>query len=951
MDAVCPLISFLQGLLPTGEPHISRGTRLPAGRSKINQCNAQRKLILMNNKSISENQQHQPGLTDLPDFSRLISAATAQLDDCNALALLICAAPSAAITIAHQGRHSVASATGLPDSACECLLVLCEQTLTSRDYLVIPDTRKDKRYRDDPLFLQAPAIRFYAGVPLMAANGEAIGTLAVTDEKPRQLTAGQEHAMRTLSRHVMALLESCRQTRAVDHVVAEGQRAAQALPPVQEDRASAAGQPDAACDDAEAVLQGKDRESRVLNDLVNSLPGMFYMLDENGRFLRWNDNFMRITGYTAKDVARAHPLDFFGPQERPLLEQKIQAAFTTGHAQVEATLCTRHGERIPHLFNAARVQIDGKTCIAGMGIDITERKQFEASLQEAEERYRQLLELSPDAILVMKNDHCTFANRAGLRLLGAVTQEQLADRSLLELIHPDCRQEFALRIGQLEQQHPQDARFELKFIQFDGTVIDVALAAACFSDEGVPARLLVVRDISESQRQKELLEHQANYDDLTQLANRHLLDDRIRQAIAYADRSQTMATLAFIDLDNFKLINDSLGHNIGDHLLVSVAERLRQCVRDGDTVARHGGDEFVLVLYNHENQEAIAAWIGRLMERFSHPFTVAEHQLFITCSIGLSIYPRDGGDVQSLLKHADAAMYQAKAHGRNQFQFFIPSMNQRVRERFNLENKLRQALDREEFVLYYQPQVELASGNIIGAEALIRWMEPELGMQSPLKFIPVAEETGLIVPIGQWVLEQACRQNKLLQDTGFAGMTVSVNLSPRQFSPVALIESVQSTLRRAGLAASLLKLEVTESTVMSRPEEAEEILRELKRIGVLLAIDDFGIGYSSLSYLQRFPMDQLKIDQSFVQRVADDANDAAITQAVISLGHSLNLRVVAEGVCSKKQLSFLRMHACDEIQGNYFCKAIPFDQLQQLLATRQQALSERPAGASLPWQH
>jgi EAL domain-containing protein (putative c-di-GMP-specific phosphodiesterase class I) len=296
------------------------------------------------------------------------------------------------------------------------------------------------------------------------------------------------------------------------------------------------------------------------------------------------------------------------------------------------------------------------------------------------------------------------------------------------------------------------------------------------------------------------------------------------------------------------------------------------------------------------------------------------------------VYPRDGKDVSTLLKHADAAMYQAKAEGRNQFQFFIPSMNERIHERFTMEAKLRHALEREEFLLYYQPQVDLASGKVIGTEALIRWLNPELGLTSPLRFIPIAEESGLIVPIGQWVLEQACKQNKMLQDAGFSGLTVSVNLSPRQFSAQALVKSVRAALDQSGLRPESLKLEVTEGMVMNRPEQAEDILRELKEMGVRLAIDDFGIGYSSLSYLKRFPMDQLKIDQSFVRRVTDDPSDAAITQAVIALGHNLNLNVIAEGVCEEGQLDFLRQHACDEIQGNYFCQAVPFDELRQLLS-------------------
>lgn len=890
------------------------------------------------NQSLSAEEQLR--LNDLFDYHILDTAPEAEFDDFTTLACSICDTPTSIITLLDEKRQWFKSRVGLELSETPREVAFCHHTVASRDFFIVHDALADPRFQDNPLVTGYPHVRFYAGAPLLTPQGHVIGTLSVLDSKPRQLTDLQEKCLRILSRHVVILLELRKNVTSLKHAIAERNCAEQALKAIQADLEVRVKERSAALEASNAALRSeiaeRVAERNVSEALLNSLPGIFYVFDEHGHFLRWNDNFLRVSGYTCSEMIQAHPTDFFKSEaDKQIIAQRIQEAFAHGEAQAEAPLLTKHGNQIPYLLNAVRLQIAGKLCVSGMGIDITERKLFEESLLEAEERYRRLVELSPDAIFVMKNEACSFTNKAGLALLGATRLDQVAGRPIMDIVHPAFHEEVICRIRQLDQGIPV-VRLEEKYVQLDGNVIDVEVAAAPFVDNGEKARLLVVRDITEAKHHKELLEHQANHDDLTQLANRSLLHDRIQLAMAHADRNGSMAIVAFIDLDNFKLINDTLGHDIGDQLLICVAERLQSCVREDDTVARHGGDEFVLVLQNQHDETAIATWISRLIERIAQPFYVPGHQLFVTCSIGLSAYPRDGRDVNTLLKHADAAMYQAKAEGRNQFQFFIPSMNERIRERFMMEAKLRRALDRNEFLLYYQPQVDLASGKVTGTEALIRWRDPELGLMSPLRFIPIAEESGLIVPIGQWVLEQACKQNKALQDAGFGDLTVSVNLSPRQFSPQALVKSVRSALQQSGLSAEFLKLEVTEGMVMNRPEEAEDILKELKNMGVRLAIDDFGMGYSSLSYLKRFPMDQLKIDQSFVRRVTDDPNDAAITQAVIALGHNLNLAVIAEGVSDERQLRFLRQHACDEIQGNYFCQAVPFEELYQVLHSQRQ---------------
>lgn len=884
----------------------------------------------------SASPEEQLRLADLLEYHILDTPPEAEFDDFTTLACAICDTPIAIITLLDEKRQWFKSRIGLDVSETPRDIAFCHHTVASRDFFTVADALADPRFSTNPLVLDTPHIRFYAGAPLMTPQGYVIGTLSVIDNKPRQLNEHQMQALRILSRHVVILLELRKNVATLKNAIAKRDLAEMELRAIQAELEQRVQERSAVIEKSNLELRSqmaeRIKERNFSNALINSLPGIFYVFDTAGHFLRWNDNFLHVTGYTNEEMAQLHPLDFFErAQDKQLIARRIQEAFSHGYTQVEAPLRIKNGNTISYIFNAVRLEMDGRTCLCGMGLDITDRKLFEKSLLEAEDRYRRLVELSPDAIFVLRNTDCIFANKAGLQLLGAASQEQLAGKSIVDLVHPDFREEVRQRIQRLEHEGRHVTRLEEKFIQLDGTVIDVEVAAAPFVDNGQAARLLVARDITEARRNKEELEFKASHDDLTQLANRCLLGDRIHQAIASADRNNTMAVVVFIDLDHFKLINDTLGHDVGDQLLIGVAERLKECVREGDTVARHGGDEFVLVLQDQHDVDTIATWVARLIDHVSQPFTVAEHRLFITCSIGLSVYPRDGSDMHTLLKHADAAMYQAKAEGRNQFQFFIQSMNERVRERFIMENRLRRALEHEEFVLYYQPQVDLASGAVTGTEALIRWQDPDLGMISPLRFIPVAEETGLIVPIGQWVLEQACRQNKALQDAGYAALTVSVNLSPRQFAPQTLVESVQAALQRSGLAAASLKLEVTESMVMNRPEEAREILQELKRMGVHLALDDFGIGYSSLSYLKRFPMDQLKIDQSFVQRVADDPEDAAITQAVIALGHNLRMKVIAEGVCAPRQLAFLQAHACDEIQGDYFCPAVPFGELHRML--------------------
>ena len=436
----------------------------------------------------------------------------------------------------------------------------------------------------------------------------------------------------------------------------------------------------------------------------------------------------------------------------------------------------------------------------------------------------------------------------------------------------------------------------------------------------------------ERKRYQVQLEHQANYDALTGLPNRTLLHDRLRQAV-YSQRNPRNIAVVFMDLDHFKFVNDSLGHSTGDKLLKAMGERLRSVLREGDTVGRVGGDEFVLILNDQSNEEVIFRAMQRITAKVAEPIMIDGKELYVTPSAGIALYPQDGRDVDTLLKNADAAMYRAKEHGRANFQFYTSEMNERVNDRLALEHALRRALDRKEFMLHYQQKVDLRSGSVIGAEALVRWLHPEWGLVRPARFIPIAEDTGLIVQLGEWVIHEACRQARAWLDAGLQPGVVSVNLSARQFRADGLVLAVSRILQETSLDPSALEMELTESMVMHNVEAAIATLQGLKSLGVSLSVDDFGTGYSSLSYLKDLPIDALKIDRSFVRdiRSGSEAQDGILAQAIISLGHALHLKVIAEGVETDAQLHFLKRHGCDQVQGFLYGEPVPPDQFAQLL--------------------
>jgi diguanylate cyclase (GGDEF)-like protein len=443
-------------------------------------------------------------------------------------------------------------------------------------------------------------------------------------------------------------------------------------------------------------------------------------------------------------------------------------------------------------------------------------------------------------------------------------------------------------------------------------------------------------DLEERKRVEQSIRHMAHHDALTGLPNRTLFRDRLSHAMAQADRYHQILAVLFLDLDRFKAINDTLGHNVGDQLLKIAAERLRSCVRDCDTVARLGGDEFTIIVEDIVEVQDAAVVAQKILDTLSQPFNLYGHEVFISVSIGLTLYPNDDENADNLLRNADSAMYRAKEYGRNNYQFYVADMNVKARERLMLESQLRRALDRNEFTLYYQPRVDLFSGQVIGAEALLRWRHPDMGLVPPVQFIPILEETGMIIPVGEWVLQQASQQNRTWQDLGLKHIRMAVNLSVRQFIQKELADSILSIIERAGLAPEYLELEITEDLLLEHNQTNIITLTKLRNRGIHISIDDFGTGYSSLSYLKRLPIDTLKIDQSFLRDIENDPDNKTITSAIIAMASSLHLNVLAEGVETEEQLAFLRAQGCNEIQGFSFSKPLTAVEFEKLLVDGRQ---------------
>jgi len=694
---------------------------------------------------------------------------------------------------------------------------------------------------------------------------------------------------------------------------------------------------------ARGALQSSEERFRAMSD---ASPLGIFVSDAEGSCVYTNAAYHKISGLSLEQTLGTNWSMAIHPEDRErVLAEWRSAARGQAPFQTEFRFLQKDESIVWTRVNSAAI-LDGKkrSGLVQTVEDITDRKSAEFVLRVAEEalfmekeRAQVTLNSIGDAVLTTDTlGNVTYLNRVAEVMTGWSHDEALGRpiAGVFNIVDGMTRLPTANpMLRAIEENMTVGLATNSVLIRRDGSESPIEDSAAPIHnrDGQVTGAVIVFHDVSESRAMALEMAHLAQHDFLTGLPNRLLLTERFSHAIGLAQRHKQQVGLLFLDLDNFKHINDSLGHAIGDQLLQSVANRLVECVRATDTVCRQGGDEFVILLAEIGQPEDAAHVAETLRAALDTPHQIGGHELHVTLSIGISIFPGDGADVATLMQNADTAMYHAKASGRNNYQFFRGDMNARAMRRLFVEKSLRRALKHGEFMLHYQPKIDLASGAMTGAEALLRWQDPDLGLVMPAQFVQIAEDNGLIVPVGRWVLREACRQTQAWLDSGLPAVPVSVNISAVEFRHEGFLEGVAQILKETGLAPHYLELELTESILMHDVESSASVLEALKAMGVQLAIDDFGTGYSSLSYLKRFPIDTLKIDQSFVRDIVTDADDATIVAAVIGMGRNLKQRVIAEGVETHEQLEFLQARNCDEGQGFHFSHPVAAEDFARLL--------------------
>ncbi|HUX90394.1 MAG TPA: EAL domain-containing protein [Gallionellaceae bacterium] len=704
----------------------------------------------------------------------------------------------------------------------------------------------------------------------------------------------------------------------------------------------------------------QDREFEFLGSVANTLAGMINhrmmqdeLLESRARLTQtqrfahlggweWNIGDRKFTfseetcrilkiPFDANTMSLSAALNFFHPDDRPDFSKAINHAISKGDAfDFDCRIKLQSGtERVMNCQGEPTYDVAGNVIrLNGTLQDVTERKQVEDKLRLS----ATVFENTTEGVMIADGKgKIVSVNRAFSTITGYREDELVGKTAaILKSGRQDKQFYDTMWNSILETGHWTG---EIWNRRKNGDIYPEWLNISAIKDGRgeVTHHVAVFSDISAMKESESKLKHLAHHDPLTGLPNRLLLNAHMHQSMAHARRNSTMVAVMFLDLDKFKIINDTLGHPIGDLLLQEVAQRLTACLREEDTVSRLGGDEFVILLEELQDTLFASTVAKKINAALSEKFILEQYEIFISCSIGISIFPNDGDDMTALFKNADSALYRCKERGRNNYQYYTEDLSKRAMERLLMENDLRYALERNELVIHYQPQVDLYNGNIIGMEALLRWQHPKHGLMPPVSFIPLAEETGLIHPIGEWVLRTACTRLQAWMEDGLPKARISVNLSLVQFTHNNLAETVAAVLRDSKLPPECLELELTESMIMQDAESTIVILHKIKALGVKIAIDDFGTGYSSLSYLKRLPIDRIKIDQSFVRNITSDPADAAVSQAIISMSHSLNLSTIAEGVETEEQLEFLRSRNCNEIQGFHFSRPVPELEMERMM--------------------
>lgn len=839
----------------------------------------------------------------------------------------------------------------------------CSHVVAQDDMLVVSDASLDKRFQDNPFVTGEPRLRFYAGAPIRTAKGRPLGTLCVISQQPGTLATDQRRVLERLAAMVSRIFESqrahARAAEASVQALAESQRSYEMLARTNEAIIHARDRRELfqrVCDLAHdfelcsaawigLIHESAGRRKRLVPEASAGLAlqqwsGFNFAFDD--KYASANSVALRaaVLGRSVVDSDYAYDTASVGWRaEVARLGIRSTAAFplrcdkrTVGVLTLADTTEHRFSENLLRLLQEVADNIS--LFLEGQRV-AEERTAAEQTLM----LQREAMAASSDGIAIADakapDMPIVYVNPAFERMTGYAAAEVIG-RNCRFLQGTESAQE-GVQTMRAALQKGRACEVILRNYRKDGSLFwnNLRLAPVVGATGEVTHFVGSQTDVTERIRAEQELAHRATHDGLTGLPNRELLEDRLQHAIAQASRVDGRIGVAFVDLDNFKMFNDSIGHTAGDTVLKTIGDRLRTCLRSGDTVARLGGDEFVIVVEQLEDDAMLRDVGQRVLSAVAQPIVLNGQAYEVGCSVGTAVYPRDGTTPGSLIQHADFAMYKAKEDGRGVLRIYEPKLDARHADRLNLEVALRQALARKEFVLHYQPKCETASGRVCGAEALVRWHHPERGLVPPLQFIELAEQTGVIVPLGEWVLEEACRESQRLRGAGLSDFAIAVNVSAIQFKQANFMAMIRRILEETGLSPAGLSLEITESVMMSDPETFTATLRELKALGVKVALDDFGTGYSSLSYLKRFPIDQVKIDRAFVRDITSDAADAAICSAIIAMAHSLDMGVVAEGVENAEQVAYLRGRGCDELQGYYLSRPLAAAVFQQWLASQQ----------------